>query len=202
MQSSGVCDTCLQGYYGLNCDYVCSYCSDYDFTQTGECYKCYPGFYACPSKYSAIKQMGPLFGPVVLHGMQTILLRKFMWFIMCKQGLCEIKSGYCVECNYVDFCNTTCSSECSTNGCERQTGSCTGCMDETSITCTTNCRNQLYSQENSHCTNGCIPTYYGTKCDNVCSEKCADSTTELKCDSKGKCSNGCYDGFIGDTCTM
>ncbi|WAR15947.1 PTPRS-like protein [Mya arenaria] len=130
---------------------------------------------------------------------------------MTAKGLCDIQSGYCVECNsssnYGNFCNTTCSSACSTNGCERQTGGCKGCIDDTvygtfcNITCNTNCKDQMCSQLNGHCTNGCISNYYGSTCYNICSENCANSTTESKCDSKGKCNSGCIDGFIGDTCT-
>ncbi|XP_052764662.1 cell death abnormality protein 1-like [Mya arenaria] len=220
VQSSGVCDR------------QCSNCSDNDCTQNGECNKCYPGYFGtfcnstCPSACSA--NCNQVDGSCTLTCPSNCLScsdktscteckNLYYGFVcallcspMCKQGLCDIQSGYCVECNlssnYGDFCNTTCRSACSTNGCEKQTGNCFGCKDEKmygtfcNITCNKKCKNQMCSQENGHCTNGCIPNYYGSTCDNICSENCVGSTTESKCDSKGKCSSGCIDGFIGDTC--
>ncbi|XP_052764670.1 multiple epidermal growth factor-like domains protein 11 [Mya arenaria] len=231
VQSSGVCNACPLGYYGSKCDQACNYCSESGCSLNGDCYSCYPGFYGtfcnltCPS--SCILTCNPADGScncplncLTCSGSNSCTQCKDRYYgyvcgslcsPTCKQGLCDMQTGYCVECNsssyYGDFCNTLCTFTCSTNGCERQTGSCFGCEDENvygtfcNITCNRKCKDQMCSQENGHCTNGCIPNYYGSTCENVCSENCISSTTESICDSKGKCTSGCMDGFIGDTCT-
>ncbi|WAR15921.1 PTPRK-like protein [Mya arenaria] len=233
VQSSGFCNACSHRYFGSSCDRECSYCGDSNCTQTGECYKCYQGFYGtfcnstCPSTCSAKcnqKDGSCAFTCPAncLNCSDSLTCTKckdfFYGYIcnekcssMCKQGICDMKSGHCIECNsslyYGDFCNTTCSSACSANGCVRQTGRCNGCMGKTgygpscNITCNTNCKYQMCSQEKGHCTDGCLPNYYGSTCDNVCSENCVSSITESNCDTKGKCLSGCIDGFIGDMCT-
>ncbi|WAR15948.1 PTPRK-like protein [Mya arenaria] len=63
-----------------------------------------------------------------------------------------------------------------------------------------NCKDEQCLQEEGFCSNGCIPNHYGTMCNSICSENCANTTTESKCDSLGKCTTGCFDGFVGDTC--
>ncbi|XP_052764631.1 uncharacterized protein LOC128206302 [Mya arenaria] len=70
------------------------------------------------------------------------------------------------------FCNETCSPYCLGNECKRASGV---------------------------CLNGCSDGYFGTKCDQECSQGCRNSSGTI-CDLEGTCLGGCTEGYLGQRC--
>ncbi|XP_067679292.1 scavenger receptor class F member 1-like isoform X2 [Haliotis asinina] len=119
------------------------------------------------------------------------------------------ESGFCGYCEtgwYGDDCNDQCLN-CNTGGCNQTTGICQQCAPgyysaNCSIPCPLQCRESygnviLCDRESGRCSEGCKPTWWGSTCENRCSNSCRNSICLYR---DGSCHLGCEDGLTGKYC--
>ncbi|XP_046376927.2 multiple epidermal growth factor-like domains protein 10 [Haliotis rufescens] len=114
---------------------------------------------------------------------------------VCSHGCKDGRSGrYCKEecINWCVACKRNAPRECTKctsgrygNRCEDFCGNCTG----------GNC------SINGTCQDGCILGFWGTHCNQRCSQHCTDEGMASPCEHHtGECINGCKDGYFGESC--
>ncbi|XP_048255558.1 scavenger receptor class F member 1-like isoform X2 [Haliotis rufescens] len=118
------------------------------------------------------------------------------------------ESGSCRYCErgwFGNDCNDQCQN-CNIGGCNQTTGICQQCSPgyysiNCSIACPLQCResygNTLCDRERGRCSDGCKPTWWGSRCENNCSNHCRNSICLY---SDGSCHLGCEDGLYGIFC--
>ncbi|XP_052262491.1 multiple epidermal growth factor-like domains protein 11 [Dreissena polymorpha] len=99
----------------------------------------------------------------------------------------------CRSCFYGELCRLTCSTNCSSDGCDLITGTCLSCntLGWYGPTCNETC--------SATCLNNVCDHNTG-ECKNACSIHCARIGEGQTCLRNGTCTNGCVQNYFGSTC--
>ncbi|XP_052764086.1 multiple epidermal growth factor-like domains protein 10 [Mya arenaria] len=192
----GICNpldgscTCIQGFYGYNCQTQCSpTCLGNNCLDNGHC-NCTPGYYlpTCTAKcFSACEECSNDYSCTV-----------------CPTGRYGEKCQLECQCSDDTGCNIM-TGDCITRPCPQ---ACTSCLDSENCNECVVCRfgSTCYNTCPTNCEGGCVQSsgvcytcakgYYGSKCDIRCSH-CGESG----CLQNGECNN-CYQGYFGTFCNL
>ncbi|XP_052765518.1 multiple epidermal growth factor-like domains protein 10 isoform X1 [Mya arenaria] len=204
------CPACVQGYHGVQCQYKCEIgCELEQCKQSNGSCSCKPNFIGAKCDQCILGKYGPLCQFDCPHG--------------CLNQ-CNRNTGRCDKClpgTFGEKCESLCPGNC--NGpCDKKSGSCRNCLGEyTGIhcdqvspapannPCRETCKSNICDPDTGYCKLGCMPNYFGPKCEYVCPINCSSSQLFLRCsdDNRGcdwECvirvsSAACYEDLHSDT---
>ena len=233
------CKTCLVGYYGLNCDKKCYEGCNTSISnciqENGKCDNCIRGYfndfcnetcyehclgepYSCNPKTGECDECEDLYYGLKCEEKTTV-----------ENCIKVNRSGTCIKCEEKFFLKDglckKCSSNCTDENCEDETGRCyfcanlnaygTLCDQLCSEFCQKNNSEYICDRETAACNFGCVNTgnFSDTKCtrcesgfyprDQGCNLECSDNCEEkTSCDDKDGSCNSCKIGFWGSNCSF
>ncbi|KAK3584636.1 hypothetical protein CHS0354_003920 [Potamilus streckersoni] len=226
-QLTGLCLTCVNGFYGTTCNQTCGHCkrNSKGGTQckrhTGKCEECMSGWHGWRCNESCST------------GCRTSHCDRFTgkcdscmtgyYGPQCKEECnkncynvtmtgCEQQTGFCKLCAngfYGYSCSETCVNYCGIYPCDKETGICEKCPnglygEKCNKRCNPRCHDSntttdLCDRESGYCIQGCNPGWYNEFCQSSCSATCMDNLCKQ---DTGLCLLGCVHGFNGDTCSQ
>ena len=181
---------CEQGRFGPECEYTCSY-PCLECTSSFHCTECIPGRHGdrchlnCPLGCKSIRCDVKTGG--CTDGCRRGFYMQDESCVPCPHHCSDCSDGnVCSACNpgyYGANCQMSCPHGCQDQLCYKETGQCSsGCIEgyyykEICLKCPDSC---LSCSDESSC-HECKPRYWGSYCQNHCSEDCYRCTNAMWC---------------------